>query len=341
VTADASAPPVVDAHAHHVPRRLLELVRDSGEPYGVRAWHGDDGRWLVQLGDGAARVVPPPLLDEGNFAQVEVQALDVRILSGWNELFGYELEPLSGLWWCQAQNDQLAALISERPDGVAGLATVPLQDPERAASEVRRAVGELGLRGVIVGTQVRQANLDEPALDPVWEVASELEVPVIVHPGSASLGGERMSRYFLANTVGNPTETTVAAAALIFGGVLERFAQLRIVLVHGGGFLPYQLGRLQKAFQVRPEVPKDAAREPRSAARRFYYDTILHDPAALEHLIRFAGADRLLFGTDFPFEMAESRPPNEALASDLLDAATRTAVAGGNAAALFRLQPRR
>jgi aminocarboxymuconate-semialdehyde decarboxylase len=338
VTLGGAAPPVVDAHAHHLPRRLLEFVRDSGEPHGIHATLGDDGRWQVQLGTATARVVPPPLVFDGKYlAQMAAQDLDVRILSGWNELFGYELEARSGLWWCQAQNDQLAGLTSEHPDRLGGLATVPLQDPELAAAEVRRATTDLGLCGVIVGTQVRQANLDDPALEPVWEAACERDVPVVVHPGSASLGGERMSRYFLANTVGNPTETTLAAAALIFGGVFERLPELRVVLVHGGGFLPYQLGRLQKSFEVRPEVPKDTGREPRLAARRFYYDTILHEPTALEHLIRFAGADRLLFGTDFPFEMAENRSPEETLASGGLDAPGRAAVAGGNAVALFRL----
>jgi aminocarboxymuconate-semialdehyde decarboxylase len=339
VTLGAGGPPIVDAHAHHLPRRLLEFIGQAGEPYGVRAVLGNDDRWEVQLGTSAARVVPPPLVaDDRCVGQMPAQDLDVRILSGWNELFGYELEARSGLWWCRAQNDHLAELISEHSDMLCGLATIPLQDPDQAAAEVRRATNELGLCGVIVGTQVRQANLDEPELDPVWASASECDVPVVVHPGSASLGGERMSRYFLANTVGNPTETTLAAAALIFGGVLERFPELRVLLVHGGGFLPYQLGRLQKSFDVRPEVPKGTAREPRLAARRFYYDTILHEPTALEHLIRFAGADRLLFGTDFPFEMAENRSPNETLPSDVLDARSRAAVAGENAVALFRLR---
>jgi aminocarboxymuconate-semialdehyde decarboxylase len=327
----------VDMHAHQVAPALLESVRQSGESHGIRAGRNDDGRWVVGLGAAAPRVVPPPLVgDDAYWDRAAAQGLDARILSGWNELFGYELDATDGGWWCRIQNDSIAALVAERGAGVAGLATVPLQDPRAADDELRRAA-TLGLCGAIIGTQVRQANLDADGLDPFWEAACELGLPLVVHPGSASLGGDRMKAYFLANTVGNPAETTLAAAALVFGGVLERFPELRIVLVHGGGFLPYQLGRLQKAFHVRPEIERTPGREPRDAARRFYYDTILHDAEALDFLIRLAGSDRLLFGTDFPFEMAEARTPAEWLATPLLDESGRDAVAGGNAVALFAL----
>ena len=141
----------------------------------------------------------------------------------------------------------------------------------------------------------------------------------------------------MGNTVGNPAETTLAAASLIAGGVLERFPELQIVLVHGGGFLPYQLGRLQKAFSCATRCRRGAAREPLELVRRFYYDTILHHPAALSHLVAVVGAERLLFGTDFPFEMAEQRPPQEWLGPALPDRRSSRPPAPGTPLRLFRL----
>jgi aminocarboxymuconate-semialdehyde decarboxylase len=325
-------------HAHHVPAALLELVEREGRDHGFGAQRDEHGRWNLQLPGGASRVVPPPLVNgERYLTQMGDQQLERRVLSGWNEVFGYDLEPAAAAWWCAVQNDALADIVSASPSRLAGLTTVPLQDPAQAAAELVRAVQQLGFRGALIGTHVRGANLDAEELTPFWEAASELAVPVVVHPGTASLDQRRMSQYFMGNTVGNPAETTLAAASLIAGGVLERFPELQIVLVHGGGFLPYQLGRLQKAFVVRDEVPKDAGREPLALMRRFHYDTILHHPAALAHLVAVVGAERLLFGTDFPFEMAEQRPPQEWLGPALPDPAELAAASAGNARRLFRL----
>jgi aminocarboxymuconate-semialdehyde decarboxylase len=328
----------VDIHAHHVPTALLELVRNQGGRHGFEAAPDDQGRWTFKLPGISARIVPPPLVNpERYLTQMDEQGLRRRLLSGWNEVFGYELEPEPGAWWCTAQNEALAEIVATDPARLAGLATVPLQDPELAASELIRAVETLEFRGALIGTQVRGANLDGEELAPLWEAACEKDVPVIVHPGSGSLDPGRLSKYFMANTVGNPTETTLAAASLIAGGVLERFPALKVVLVHGGGFFPYQLGRLQKAFLVRTEVPKGVGRGPLELARRFYYDTILHQTAALDLLVEVAGADRLMFGTDFPFEMAEQRTPGEWLSPAIPEAAELAAVSGGNASELFRL----
>jgi aminocarboxymuconate-semialdehyde decarboxylase len=327
----------VDAHAHHVPDRLLRAVRRDAGNHGIAATQDDAGRWLIQLGQGAARTVPPPLVDaQACLDQMDIQEVAVRILSGWNETFGYELDGQTGAWWCGVQNDALAEFTAEHSQRLTGLAAVPLQDPARAAAELRRAVPN-GLRGALIGTHVRGANLDAPELDVFWQAACELDVPVVVHPGSASIGLDRMSGYFLANIAGNPLETTVAAASLIFGGVIGRFPELHILLVHGGGFLPYQIGRLQKGFQVRPEVAKDLVFEPTVALRRFYYDSIVHSPEALAFLVTRVGPERVLFGTDFPFEMAEQRSADEWLRVPAVGDDVLRAVAGENAAMLFSL----
>lgn len=329
----------VDVHSHHVPTALLEVARNDGGRHGVNVSRDDTGRWMIGLGGAPDRMVPPPLVDPKRcLEQMEEQGLGFRIISGWNEVFGYELDPRAASWWCAAQNSALAEVVAEAPGRVAALATVPLQDPVLAARELGRAVGECGLRGALIGTHVRGVNLDAETLNPFWEAACENAVPVMVHPGTAALDRSRFSDYFMANSVGNPTETTLAAAALAFGGVLERFPELNVVLVHGGGFFPYQVGRLWKAFTVRDEVPKSPGRDPLAAVGRFYYDTILHYQPALQLLVAAAGVDRLLFGTDSPFEMAEHRPPADWLGPALPDPEALAAVSGGNARRLFSLE---
>ena len=197
----------VDIHAHHVPMALLETVANGGGRYGFEASHDAQGRWTIKLPGNSARFVPPPLVDPERYVrQMDEQGLRRRLLSGWNEVLGYELEPEAGAWWCIAQNDALAEIVATDPGRLAGLATVPLQDPDLAASELVRAVETLGFRGALIGTQDRGANLDGEELAPVWAAACEKDVPVILHPGSASLDPGRLSKYFMSNTVGNPTE---------------------------------------------------------------------------------------------------------------------------------------
>ena len=335
------AGPRVDAHPHLVAPRLISLARDDGERHRVVLRRDAEGRWTAEIGGVAVRApIFPEVTDlGGRWERMAGQGVDVHVVSGWNEFYGYQLDADDGVWWCRLQNDTLAETVAEHPDRLVGLATVPLQAPGAAAIELRRAVVELGMRGAMICTNVRGENLDAPELDPFWAAAAELGVPIMLHPGgAASAGAERMRRYFLTNLVGNPTDTTLAAASLLFGGVLERFGDLRFLLVHGGGFFPYQLGRLQKGFDVRPDIVGSPDRRPLDVAARFYYDTLLHFGPALDHLVRVAGPTRLLFGTDYPFEMAERRPVDDVLKSDALAAADVDAVAGANALALFEIQ---
>jgi aminocarboxymuconate-semialdehyde decarboxylase len=327
----------IDAHAHFVSESLLVAVERDGERYGIRISRGHDGRRLCVLGSAPVRPFPKPLTDlDARWTRMEQQGVDVQVVSGWNEFFGYELEPADGRWWSRLQNESLAETVAESDDRLVGLAALPMQDPSAAVHELRYAADKLGLRGAIIGTNVRGANLDDPELEPFWKGAADVGAALVVHPGGPTIaGGDRLSRHFLSNLVGNPTETTIAGASLLFGGVVDRFPDIRFMLVHGGGFLPYQLGRLRKGFDVRPEIPKDPSHDPLKQASRFFYDTILHASPALELLIDVAGPSRIVFGTDFPFEMSESRSVHDVLSVGFLGGDSRAAIAGGNAAALF------
>jgi aminocarboxymuconate-semialdehyde decarboxylase len=163
----------------------------------------------------------------------------------------------------------------------------------------------LGLRGAQIGSNVNGHNLDDPALEPVWTAANELKAFVLVHPHGEILPGDRLKSYYMRNFVGLPFETTIAAAALVFGGVIERYPEINFCLCHGGGFLPYQIGRFLHAFEVRAEPKARLHGAPQDSLARLYYDTIVHSSRALEFLIATAGAEHVLLGSDYPFDMGE------------------------------------
>jgi aminocarboxymuconate-semialdehyde decarboxylase len=186
------------------------------------------------------------------------------------------------------------------------VAAVPLQDVPAAVRELEHAVGALGLVGVEIGTTVNGRALDDPGLDPFFASAEALQVPVLVHP---SYVGTRpgLEAFYFTNVLGNPLETTMAAMRLIAGGVLDRHPKLVLCLAHGGGFLPYQLGRLRHAATVRPEL-RHLKRSPLEYLNQFYFDSITHHPLALRYLIEWAGADRVMLGSDFPYDMGDPDP---------------------------------
>jgi aminocarboxymuconate-semialdehyde decarboxylase len=216
--------------------------------------------------------------------------------------FFYQHEPALGLSCAALQNDEIAAEIRRHPGRFLGIGGVPLQAPELAAQELRRAITTLGLSGAMIGTHVRGRNLDDPALAPFWAEAERLGAFIFIHPHGGA-GAERLGAYYLKNLVGLPFETTIAGASLVFGGVLERHPGLKICLSHGGGFLPYQAGRFRHGYEVRPEAKINLESPPDQSIARLYYDTILHSKPTLEFLISSAGADHVLLGSDYPFDM--------------------------------------
>jgi aminocarboxymuconate-semialdehyde decarboxylase len=219
--------------------------------------------------------------------------------------FYYDQEPALGGACAIIQNDEIAAVARRHPDRFVALATLPLQDPPRAADELTRAMRTLGLRGAQIGSNVNGRNLDDPVLEPVWTAANELKAFVLVHPHGEILPGERLASYYMRNFVGLPFETTIAGAALVFGGVIERYPDINFCLCHGGGFLPYQAGRFLHAFEVRAEAKARLRGSPRDSLARLHYDTIVHSPRALEFLLATVGSGRVLLGSDYPFDMGE------------------------------------
>ena len=200
-------------------------------------------------------------------------------------------------------NDCLAEFASASGGRIVGLASVPLQDPESAARELRRAIEELGFRGAQIGTSVEGVPLDDARYAVFFKEASELHVPLMIHPYAVGKR-ERMEDFQLNNLVGNPMDTCLSAARLILSGFLDRYPELKIILPHGGGYLPYQIGRLDRGYFARPGKNL-CEHAPSEYLKRFYFDTILFDPKPLKFLFDLVGAERLMVGTDLPFDVAD------------------------------------
>jgi aminocarboxymuconate-semialdehyde decarboxylase len=326
----------VDVHIHFLSPHALDALRRAPGRHGVRVLD-DAERPRLQIGDEAPT---RPLLEalytlDRHQDFLTSQSIDLAVLGPLMDVAAYSLPASQGAAWSRIQNEALAATLAESASRHRGLATVPLQDATLAAEELRFAVRSLGLRGAMIDPNALGRALGDPGFDPFWREAEDLGVPVILHPYALE-AVERFGRHYLHNLVGYPFETTLAAGSLVLGGTLDRFAALDVVLVHGGGFLPYHAGRFDRAHQARPEARADGARRPSGYLRRFHYDTLLQSPAALAFLVRTVGEDRVVLGSDHPFWLGDPTPLDVVRDAGLTPAA-QDAILGGNAARLFRL----
>lgn len=328
----------IDLHAHAiVPESQAALA----------AAHPDRAPRLVERADGFVMEIPgrPPMgpMPRGmvdpveRIAAMDRQGIDVQVLAVPPPGFGYEVTGQAGVDFASVQNDGLVAMAAAHAGRFAVLGTLPLQQPEAAAAEVERIAAMPTVRGVEIGTNVNGALLDDRTLDPVWSALESAGLPVWVHPDQRTIAGaDRLSRYYLQNLIGNPLETTIAIAALVFGGVLERHPGLRFGFVHGGGFVPYQLARWDHGWRVRTE-PRSVtdSTPPSEYVGRMFFDSLTHDVLALELLGRRFGWDHVVIGTDYPFDMGEDDPVAK-LCSLGLSAEQLDGVLGGNAETFLR-----
>jgi aminocarboxymuconate-semialdehyde decarboxylase len=266
---------------------------------------------------------------ERRFKDMDAAEVNVHVLSATPQTYLYDQDPALTTAASTLQNDQIAKLVKEHPDRFMGIATLPMQAPENAAAELRRAVRDLGMKGAMIGSNIAGKNLDDPSLAPVWAAAEELGVFMIIHPANVA-GADRLRSYYLQNLIGNPLDTTIAAACLVFGGVLERHPSLNVLLVHGGGFVPYQAGRWVHGWKVRGEPQVHLKQQPQPWINRFYYDTILHAQPQLEFLVGSAGPERVLLGSDYPYDMGTGECVRQVKALMVTDEEKAT-VLNGNA----------
>jgi len=325
----------IDVHAHViVPEVLRDAAPDEWWRPSVRWEHGVQ---VVELGGREIRSAVRDFVDIDAILSAQDEAgIDHVVLCPWVNLLGYGAEPAEGLERCRVQNEGLSALRAAHPERVSVLGTVPLQDPETAAGELE-ALMDSGFAGVEIAASVNGVPLGDERFEPFWAAAEATGALVFIHPTTRCSWGGAFEDLYLWNLVGNPMETTVAAAHLVLAGVLERHPRLQVVLAHGGGALPALRGRIRHGWANLPVARARLREDPEASLRRLHYDTVVFDPDVLRELVAFAGADHVLLGSDHPFDMADARPA-ETVAAAGLRPDEEAAVLGGNAARLLGLE---
>ncbi len=326
---------IYDIHAHCIPTGLHQWLARRGPAVGAVPVDLDRGRAVCFAGRLTTGALRPDLTDfDRRIAEMDRMGIDVQVLSGWIDLAGHQLSGPAASEYARAHNDSLAAEVARSPDRLRALGTVPLQDPDRAVSELERVVADLGMPGVQMATNIDGAHLGQDSgLDAFWEAAEDLKAFVLLHP-VRPLAGIDLQRYFLENIVARPAESTIAVAGLIFSGVFERHPDLTVCVVHGGGFAPFQIGRMDRAFHQKPELTgRHISKPPSEYLGNLYVDTIVHSSAALDYLVSLLGADHVLLGTDYPFEMGDDDPVT--LVRSTVSGDQAEAILGGTAGRLL------
>jgi aminocarboxymuconate-semialdehyde decarboxylase len=325
---------VVDLHNHIVAEDVVAFLAKDGGRLDTRIVERPEGRF-AHIGRGAVRPLHARMCDpEARLPDMDRLGIDVQAVSCTPFVLYADAPADVALAVAQVNNDSLAALARRHPARFAPLASVPLQDPERAARELERA-HRLGLRGVEIPARAGGLDLDDARLEPFWSAAAALEMPVCIHPFEATPAGA-LARYALSPLVGNLIDTGMAATLLVMGGVLERHSRLRIVLYHGGGTFPALLARLQKGYELIPEARAAAPKPPSAYLPQFWVDTVTFDAGWLRYLIQRLGASQVVLGSDYPLPLGPCDPAAEVRALRL-DAASEAAILGGNACELLSI----
>jgi aminocarboxymuconate-semialdehyde decarboxylase len=299
----------IDVHAHLTPQCFWRATENGGD------WHTlkreTDARGMEYALVGGRRQALPPRAKwtpEERLADMDSLGVDVHVVSPYVGFYNYHLPVEVARATSAETNDEIAGMIEARPERFAGLGTLPMQDVKAAIGEMERCMTRLGLKGVEINDHINGRTLEEPEFRPFWKAAQELGALVFFHQGGDTVVTPRSARYHLPNTIGNLADRAVTFATLVFGGVMDEFPDLKICLGHGGGYTCYGIGRMDHGWQVRSEARVHITQPPSAYLGHFYYDCIVYTEPALRFLIDSVGADRVVFGTDWPYDMALDWP---------------------------------
>ncbi len=299
-----AAKPVVDAHSHFTPRAVIERLEKSPRSFpSVTLGNPGEGLYTFAFpGTQASRPMQTKLWDVTAAHQwLDQQGIDVHVTGVWSDIFGYSLPPQEGADWSRMINEEtLKALDGDKR--FLPLATVPIQSGRHAVQELEEA-RRMGYRGLTIGAHGPGRELDDPDLEGLWEMVVRLDMPIVLHP-LYLYSDPRMQAYDLPNAIGRLNDTAVAVSRMLYAGVLTRHSGLQMIVVHGGGGIPYALGRLGRVHTLRPNDTAD----PYEGFRRLYFATVVYDPAPLRYLVDLAGTDRVVLGSDYPFPVLDPNP---------------------------------
>jgi aminocarboxymuconate-semialdehyde decarboxylase len=332
----------VDIHSHFFPDAYVDALRETGNPYGLHVERGAAPNApdldAVLSPDGSAYELPPESRDpDAKIRELDRFGFDLAIVSPGVTVVHYELEGDEIERHVRRVNDSMAEIQRAYADRLRVMGILPMQDPEAAVRELDR-LAAAGIGAAIVCTNVLGANLDEPRFRPVFARAAELGTLLFVHAWFVA-GRERLTRYHLINAVGNPFDVTIAVASILFSGMLDEFPALKLCFAHAGGAAPFIVGRLDRAYQIRPEARGTIDAPPSSYLDRLFFDTIVHSDLALQYLVDLVGPSQLLAGTDCPYHKTDYGDPRPLARIDSLriDAEAKRRIAGGNAAEMLGL----
>lgn len=297
---------MIDFHSHVIPETIIAAMRADPARYGTRIEEENGTRFLVR---GKLRLALAAELysAEAKLESMERKGVEIAVISPGPQVFFYGLPEEHGIQAARLVNDGIAAMVSQYPARLRGMATLPLQHPQAAIAETERVVRDYAFKGIEIATVAPGGELADAKYRPLLRRAQELKLTLFAHPNTVGAGG-RLECYYLTNLIGNPLETTIMVANLMFSGALDELRELKMLLAHGGGFAPYQVGRFVHGHRVRPETRAHTASSAKEMLKRFYFDTITHDPQALRYLIDLVGAERIVVGTDAPFDMGDENP---------------------------------
>jgi len=298
----------LDIHTHIIPENMPNLREKYGYGGFVRLEHHKPCCARMMVDDRFFREIQDNCWDpDVRIKECNHHHVDVQVLSTIPVMFSYWAKPEHAYDLSKLLNDHIADIVHRYPTRFAGLGTIPMQDTDLAIKELERCM-KIGLRGIQIGSNINNTNLDSPSLYPIFEAAQDLGACVFVHPWEM-LGTEKMPKYWLPWLVGMPAESSRAICSMIFGGVLERLPNLKVAFAHGGGSFPATIGRIEHGFQVRPDLcAVDNDVNPRDYLGKFYIDSLVHDPMMLDYIVKLIGAERIALGTDYPFPLGELEP---------------------------------
>ena len=309
----------IDIHAHITPEGFIQAFR-KGEN-----WHGITAGVVPNMRYNPRTTWSP----EERIADMNSLGVDVQVLSTNAFFYQYDKDASAVAAMDKECNDYVAQLAKDRPDRFSGFATLPMQDVAASVAELERSMS-MGLKGAMIGDQVNGRTFDEPEFMPLWKAAEASGAVMLIHQGGDTIVSSRSGRYHLPNTIGNLADRAVTFASFVFGGVMDACPDLRVCLCHGGGYTCYGIGRMDRGWQVRREARTHITQPPSKYLDKFYYDCLTHSEEALRYLIDSVGIDRVVFGTDWPFDMATDWPVSWILSLESLTLEEKEAILHGN-----------
>ena len=299
----------IDFHAHLTPQRFWRATEENGDWHGLKRERDARGREILVAGDRRGQLPPKSSwTPEQRLSDMDSLGVDVHVVSPYSGFYNYEMDTEQTVATSRESNDEISQMMQSWPDRFQGLATLPMQDVPAAVGELERVMGQLGFKGAVIDDKINGKLLDEPEFRPFWKAAEQLGAVIMFHQGGDTIVDQRIKRYHLPNSVGNLADRTLTFAALVMGGVMDACPDLRVCLSHGGGFACYGAGRMDRGWERISPGERLAAHPPSAYLNRFYYDCIVYTEQALRFLIDSVGIDRVVFGTDWPYDMAQDWP---------------------------------